>query len=102
MSDTEETTEESEISLVRGWASDWADTFDQTWTPELLRQWVGKTVKAEGVVGEERKGFVKTIVGYSVDTLVIEDRAVIRASFITSEGTQVALFTDMRVEEHEE
>ncbi len=82
------------------WASEWADKFDQSWTPERLSEMVGKTVKAETPDGTH--GFVKTVVGYSRDVLVIEGREVYRSSFTTADGAAVALFTDMRVEEEQE
>lgn len=99
---TEEETTPDQLEVVAGWASDWADEFDQSWTPEILRQWVGKTVSAYKETEDGPKGFTKTVVGYSQDVLFVADRQVVRSSFITADGVQVALFTDMRVEEHEE
>ena len=90
------------MGAVAEWASDWADEFDQTWTPEMLEGWVGKTVRATKETPEGPKGFTKTIVGFSQDVLMVSGRKVYRSSFITADGAQVALFTDMRVEEHQE
>lgn len=90
------------VELVLEWAADWADTFDQSWDEAALAGFVGKTVVATDADPEGTRGFTKTIVGYSRDVLLVGDREVFRSSFITAEGTQVALFTDMRVEEFSE
>lgn len=88
--------------VVREWAGDWSDTFDQDWDEAKLASWVGKKVVARGGTDEDPRGFTGVIVGYSRDTLYVDDRQVFRNSFITSEGLQVALFAKMQVEEANE
>lgn len=106
--ETEAATIEEEADLVREWAADWADKFDQSWTVEKLSELVGKRIKAEKEATDEDppRGFVGVIVGYSVDTLVFraddeggDDEYVYRYSLITAEGAQCGLFSGMEVTE---
>lgn len=91
------------------WASDWADAYEQDWTEEKLREWMGKVVliqsppRTEEEEDEQPEGHKATVhvVGFSVDTLVVptvegeDDEAipdVHRFSFLTSDGLQIPLF----------
>lgn len=100
------------LKVTREWASDWADKFDQSWTPARLSELVGKTVKGERPVedGEEQRGFRSAfVVGYSVDTLVFQpdddDEAtseVYRYSLIVDGEKQFPLLAGLEITEVEE
>ena len=88
------------MEAIETWVGEWADQFDQGWSEDALKEWVGKKIVArtpEGV--EPPRGVTATIVGYSVDTVFANDLSVKRYSFITDQGVQVPLFTSMQVEE---
>lgn len=92
---------------ISSWAGEWSDKFDQNWTEESLKEWWGKTIKVTATVidgnGEEqRKQAICTVVGYTIDSIWIEDRRVNRFSFITDAGLQIPLFTKAQVEETSE
>lgn len=95
---------------IRTWAAEWADAFDQSWTAEKLEELGGKRIKGEkaATADEGPKGFVGLVVGYSVDTLNFipeegaEAEVVRRFSLILDNGTQVALLSEMTVEEVDE
>jgi hypothetical protein len=100
------TTETTEV--VRTWAAEWADRFDQDWSVEKLESFGGKKVKAEKPATEDEgpRGFEGTVVGYSIDKLVYpleddgtETTSVYRYSFILATGAQVAILSEMVVEE---
>lgn len=100
---TDDSMPQSTTSQVQEWCSDWADQFDQDWSTEALAEWLGKTIHAYTPPGvEPPRSVVATVVGYSIDTIFIEDRAVCRYSFITDGGLQIPLFDKMQVEESEE
>lgn len=100
------------LKVSREWASDWADKYEQSWTPARLSEFVGKNVSGitPQVDGEEQRGFKSAfIVGYSVDTVVFqvddesdETAEAYRFSLLTSDGKQVALLASMEVSEDEE
>lgn len=93
---------------IREWADDWASKFSQDFTEERLRSIVGKRVMALGPEptqeeineGAKQKGFRdKVIIGFSIDTIPTDEADVHRFSVITQDGLQVALVTNMVVEE---
>lgn len=86
------------MSSTEEWASDWANTFAQDWDSQRLESYVGKTIKATTPDGS--RGFSATVVGYSTDTIVLgEGRKAYRHSFLTTEGLQVSIYSEMQVEE---
>lgn len=91
--------------VVREWASEWSDTFAQDWDEEKLSGWVGKHVRASAIVNEEPKGFEGWIIGYTIDTLMIDDEdfheKVHRYSLVTADGLQCMIFAGMEVKEVE-
>ena len=91
------------MEAIEAWASDWADKFDQGWSEESLKEWVGRKVRIFTPEGAETpRNLICTVVGYSIDTLWIEDRPVCRYSFITDEGVGIPLFAAIQVEEQSE
>ena len=102
------TTPCANFDVMREWASQWADTFDQDWNVEKLASFVGKKIRGERPPRSEDegpKGFVGGVVGYSIDTILYpvegaEDyETVYRHSFILDTGSQVGIFTGMTIEE---
>lgn len=89
--------------VIREWASEWSDTFAQDWDEEKLSEWVGKHIVASAVVNEEQKGFEGWVIGYTIDTILIQDgdfhEKVHRFSLVTAEGLQCMIFAGMKVEE---
>lgn len=97
---------------IRSWASEWSDLYAQDWSEEKLSEWTGKRIKTLAEVNGEPKGFEGTVVGYSIDTLVLHESEsedsdeftvkVHRFSFIIDEGLQCSIFAEMTVEEVEQ
>jgi hypothetical protein len=91
------------VEAIETWCGDWADQFDQGWSNDSLKEWVGKKVTVrtpEGV--EPARGATAVVVGYSCDTIFLNDQPVHRFSFITDLGVQISLYDKMTVEETEE
>lgn len=109
MTDASATTPVSETSdAVREWASDWADKFSQDYDDESLIPYVGKKISARVETEEGPKGFNgATVVGYSLDRIyyTIEGEqgthVAVRASFLSDDGKQLAIFAGMEITEDE-
>ena len=84
---------------LRGWASDWADSYAQDWDEDRLKSYLGKMINLSRAGSEEVK-FQHEVVGYDISTLCIgEEEPVHRYAFLTSQGVQIPIVAGVLIEE---
>lgn len=102
MSDTTDTTDTA--AVVRSWAQDWAEEFDQSWDEGMLETYVGhRVVGALEREGVPPRRFVRNIIGYTKMVVWVlgeegEDESTVeRWGLIDDEGNMLSIYADMEL-----